>query len=1038
MSARQMHHEMLIANAGSGKTYRLTVRMITLLALGVAPEKIAALTFTKKAAAEFLDAVFCRVAAAAVDPKKLEALRADVGIDLDAQRCREMLVRLAAVMNRLSMGTIDSLFGRIARAFPFESGIAGDFSIPDDAALDRIRAQALAGVFRSWAAEDRQEFLKRMARLGRAGGERDWFTRLIGELASLHGKYLQTAAGCAWGQSQTVWPNGCEILKAGDPASATDAFEQAIDEHQSQLSDEARQAWKESLELVRQVHPGRSLPPVVRDFVKGKLIKFSVSRDGDEYVPMGRRADGRLHLIEPVRAARKALSNALLKIEFESLLVRSAALYNITARFDAAYGEMVGGGGMLTYSDITSLLAHRVDDPQWYAAVGYRMDATFDHWLLDEFQDTSRGQWKVLGAFIDEVVQDTDGTRSFFYVGDTKQAIYSWRGGDPRLFFEIRDKYNRDTGPECIRKAEPLAVSFRSDREIIEAVNKVFGNLGSVQEVLEIPAAAVEDWQQAWVPHSTAPVNAGRKGFVHWMGVTRNDDEESKADDAAILRVLQEVRPWERGLSCVALKRRNTAAADLAALLQFHGIPVALEGKANPCTDNPAGATLTAAFRVAGFPDDKTARALLGASGPGRALLEQKNFRTQALEQISEFGFAATAREWIETLGFSSDAFLESRAREFVKAAVEFDMARKPSEGIAEFLHHIENYQRQEPEGIGVVRVMTIHQAKGLTFDMALVSDLQEITKDRSAGSLALVGRGGIEMPSGHYSAEDPVLAKAREGMLAESAYGELCAAYVALTRPRHGLYIFTESLNADTSAKSFARLFMLTVGDGSCGFTVGDPNWHEAFALKTAQTVPEMLERKLLPEPTAGTPHPTNPSSLHGKPVLAPGTFPIPKRRPGWDAAEIGTEVHEFLAGIEWAAESFPSLGRLSRDAAELLRTFLKGEIATGLFKRPEHPCVVWREKAFDLLIEEKWVSGVFDRIHIRRGADGKPESATVYDFKTDRVSAQELLERHSEQLNAYRKVAARLLGLPETSVMANIVPVATDAPLLEVKSAE
>ena len=62
---------MLLANAGSGKTYALTTRMVTLLAGNVDPGEIAALTFTRKAAGEFLDAVFRRIAEAALDPVKL-------------------------------------------------------------------------------------------------------------------------------------------------------------------------------------------------------------------------------------------------------------------------------------------------------------------------------------------------------------------------------------------------------------------------------------------------------------------------------------------------------------------------------------------------------------------------------------------------------------------------------------------------------------------------------------------------------------------------------------------------------------------------------------------------------------------------------------------------------------------------------------------------------------------------------------------------------------------------------------------------------
>ena len=132
-----IRNTMLVANAGSGKTFALTTRMVKLLALGVEPRKIAALTFTKKAAGEFLDAVFLRLADAALDPKKLEDLNRDLNSDpdegviptLDETHCRALLSKLVADSGRLTMGTIDSLFARIARSFPLESGLPGELSL---------------------------------------------------------------------------------------------------------------------------------------------------------------------------------------------------------------------------------------------------------------------------------------------------------------------------------------------------------------------------------------------------------------------------------------------------------------------------------------------------------------------------------------------------------------------------------------------------------------------------------------------------------------------------------------------------------------------------------------------------------------------------------------------------------------------------------------------------------------------------------------------------------------------------------------------
>jgi ATP-dependent helicase/nuclease subunit A len=81
-------------------------------------------------------------------------------------------------------------------------------------------------------------------------------------------------------------------------------------------------------------------------------------------------------------------------------------------------------------------------------AIGHRLDGTIDHLLLDEFQDTSPEQWSVLrplaqhaaaGQFQTSAGQALPGSGdgpepTFFCVGDTKQAIYGWRGGVSAIF----------------------------------------------------------------------------------------------------------------------------------------------------------------------------------------------------------------------------------------------------------------------------------------------------------------------------------------------------------------------------------------------------------------------------------------------------------------------------------------------------------------------------------------------------------------------------------------------------------------------------
>ena len=123
-------HVMILASAGSGKTYALTDRFVQLLAGGAAPERIAALTFTRKAAGEFFDEILGKLARAAEDAAAAKKLATAIGRpDLGPVDFRTMLRAVTDAMHRLNLGTLDSFFARVVRAFPLELGLGGDFEI---------------------------------------------------------------------------------------------------------------------------------------------------------------------------------------------------------------------------------------------------------------------------------------------------------------------------------------------------------------------------------------------------------------------------------------------------------------------------------------------------------------------------------------------------------------------------------------------------------------------------------------------------------------------------------------------------------------------------------------------------------------------------------------------------------------------------------------------------------------------------------------------------------------------------------------------
>jgi len=1043
-------HQMVVANAGSGKTYSLTTRTIRLMLAGAEPRSIAALTFTRKAASEFLGNVFKRLALAANDPGEREKLAHDTGFEnLSAEDCTQLLHKLGSQMGGLCMGTIDSLFGKIAQAFPMESGLNGDFSIGDENLLEAAREEALAALFRSEAKTENglATLMDLVRKKSRKKSEREVFSTLYAEVCHLQNSYLETPPGVIWGDRSSIWPNDCPILQAGDPKKLAKDFWELIQKTHPDLETDAANTWRTRLDEIASLHPKDPLPETVQDFLEQRLLKTSEDKKtGEKYVPVGRAKAARLYLLPEIEEARRELAHALLRPDLEAILDRSAALHDLIGRFESHFNALTRNQGILGFQDLTNLLARQVDDPDWIASVGYRLDRRFDHWLLDEFQDTSHSQWKVLSGFIDEVIQDPEGRRTFYYVGDTKQAIFSWRGGDPELFFSIQHRYNQENEGPVIR--EKLAVSRRSVPQILDTVNTIFGHLDAVSVPLELPPKAVKDWQNGWETHEVWDKNRHLPGFVQWLPVEKGaaDEEEEEGGeeqmvtanslDLAVLEILQQVTPWNRGWECAVLTRSNKEAEAIAALLQSEGIPLTLEGKANPCTDNPLGAMLLMAFRAAASPADSLAEKFLGGYPAGALLLQNGSFqfREDTLRLIASEGYAGAARNWIALAAPEAGSFLSERAEAFLAACEEFDDRRQPQEGLLALIDHLKNYGVEEPDGSGAVRVMTVHKAKGLTFDMTIIRGLEEIYRSRGGDENLFLhnpDKGapwGVLLPKKDLCLQDSVLTEALEKNRASDVYANFCNAYVAMTRPRRALYWITKKLKPKTTAKNFGRWLGLRLSEDGEGFASGDKNW---FAQKPVQQAekglaPSSSESQLpplpLPLPHLATPQARTPagskSGTDSPPVAGISS------KSGSAAMLLGNEIHSLLAGIDWLEpNAIPDFSDASQEAQEILSLFFASGTGEKVFTQPAVECELWRETPFDLLLDGQWVSGIFDRVVVSRSPEGRAVAARVLDFKTDRVGEQELQARYSSQLQTYRRAAATLLGLPDENVEAELV---------------
>jgi ATP-dependent helicase/nuclease subunit A len=1061
---KPLSHVMILASAGSGKTYALTNRFVELLARGAQPERIVALTFTRKAAGEFFDEILAKLAVAACDPRAAAQLARDIGAaNLGAPDFLRMLRAVADAMHRLRLGTLDSFFARIARAFPFELGLAGDFELLEEHAARIERQRVLRRMFARNGQIDaaQKEFIEAFKRATFGAEEKQLGSKLDGFLDDHQERYLEAPDGELWGNAARIWPGGNPWLETRvDRALAIRALAAWVDH--GALGDRQRARWRAFLVAMERWAPGIVPPPVLVYVLQKALAAWPELVAGRGVLEFYRKKQ---ELSPEACAALANLTRHVVGGELLRRLETTRGIHAVLHGYDSFYHDAVRRAGKLTFADVQRLLVpgggvgelsrENAEDGRLF--LDYRLDAEIDHWLLDEFQDTSRGQWSVLRNLIDEVMQDVSATRSFFCVGDVKQAIFTWREGDPRLFREIFDHYNA-AAPGSI-ETRHLVDSWRSGPAVIELVNSVFGDAAAITRLFPGPAADM--WNDEWRTHlSAVPQRIGQ------AAVLLAEDEEDRW--RRVVEILRELRPLERGLTCAVLVPKNSTATALADYLRREaGVPAIAESDLHVCTDNPVGAAILALALAAAHPGDTFAWEHVQMTPLGALLREEGTVTREAateelLAHVHADGFERTMESWLRKLEARvapGDAFSRTRMRQFAAAAAKYDATG--SRDVAEFVAFMERHVVREPESAAVVRVMTIHKSKGLGFDLVIVPDLQGNRIDERRGGLAMQKRNDravewvLELPPKMFCAADPVLTQHVREAEAEACYEALSLLYVAFTRAKRALYVIVEPVGKSTS-RNYPRLLVERFGDVQRDVPIG------------ALAVPGIWARgdgewQLASEPKAPAKHQRLPASESGdfggaafadrllsatpamgairRMALRPssetsGRFPAAQlfsleRRAG---AEFGAALHGLLAEVGWGeprdlserAARWRDHGA-SEDAITEALACLRAPALAAVWRTPENGGDLWRERAFEIVLDDAWVSGVFDRVVIEHDATGRVVQATVFDFKTDRVDTDAQLasavERHRGQLSLYRRVVATLVGLSPAMIASELV---------------
>ena len=194
---------LILASAGSGKTFQLGNRVIGLVARGVPPERIVALTFTRKAAGEFADSVLTKLAAAAGNAAAAAQLRHDIAHpDADFTEALERVVR---ALPRFTLGTMDGYFAKIIRSFQYELGLTGGkFDLLEGPRAATLTDEVLAGILgNALTSEHGEEFFHAFRRATIGKEDQAVLDPLRAFVTRWQGRYREARA-LQWGPATMV------------------------------------------------------------------------------------------------------------------------------------------------------------------------------------------------------------------------------------------------------------------------------------------------------------------------------------------------------------------------------------------------------------------------------------------------------------------------------------------------------------------------------------------------------------------------------------------------------------------------------------------------------------------------------------------------------------------------------------------------------------------------------------------------------------------------------------------------------------------
>ena len=691
------------ASAGSGKTFMLVVRYLSLLFKGAEPSKILALTFTNKAASEMQERIVETLEELAKRGELDEIVKV-TGISKEEILQKREKILGEFLNSHTKIMTIDSFFTQILRKFSLYASLMPDFSTFSSQHEIKLLSRFLKEV----SVANKRDLLINLS-LSSKKRVSDIFT-LLDEFYEKKEEFsnitFSKAESVSYEAEAMEALKGLQSLVANCKGASASLMKAVEAEDFNELREKS---W------------------IVKESLEYWVFKKCFSLEMNRYLHIIQNA-----VKEHYRAKEKNFFFAL--SELVDIYKKSKkALYMDDSE--------------LSFSDVTSLvyeILHLIDDSEF---LYFRLDAQIEHMLLDEFQDTSILQYKILQPLIQEITSGegifNDG--SFFFVGDVKQSIYRFRGGVSALFGEVAE--------ENATYVDKLITNYRSQKEVVEFVNHTFEN-------------QIKDYTAQLV----------RQGAVGgYVEVIQNDE------------VLEE--------TIIQVKRLISLGADLNQIAIL-------------CATNGNGEAIKQALQQENIEVVTETTTKLINQKSVQALLEYLKY-LYFKEDIYRYNFFALINKDLGAI--RAVDFNSSKLIDVIKSAIVKYELFEDDFHLIRFLNAVGKYSDIEAllfeyerldvaaaaSDLSGVRVLTIHKSKGLEYEHVIVMD--RLKKEPNSKNAIIYEYDGIYLQNIYLrtKARDEIDSEYKRALTKEQALvreDSLNALYVAFTRARDNLIVIMKS----------------------------------------------------------------------------------------------------------------------------------------------------------------------------------------------------------------------------------------------------